>query len=236
MGRKVHPYGFRVGVIKDSRSRWYAADKKVYNEQLAEDMQIRKLVMAEVAHAGIASIEIERFPGQVTINVYTAKPGIIIGRKGATVNVLRKKLEDLTKKKTKLEVLEVSKPELDAHLVAESIVQQIEKRISHKRAMKQAMTRAMRMGAKGIKITTAGRLAGSEMKRTETVKDGRVPLSTLRADIDFARTEALTTYGRIGVKVWVYRGEVMPEDRKRELEQRVARVVEQGGQQQQQQA
>ena len=230
MGRKVHPYGFRVGVIKDSRSRWYAADKKTYNDQLSEDMQIRKLVMSEVAHAGIANIEIERFPGQVTINVYTAKPGIIIGRKGATVNVLRKKLEDLTKKKTKLEVLEVDKPELDAHLVAESIVQQIEKRISHKRAMKQAMTRAMRMGAKGIKITTAGRLAGSEMKRTETVKDGRVPLNTLRADIDFARQEALTTYGRIGVKVWVYRGEVMPEDRKRQLEERIARVAEQGQQ------
>ncbi len=228
MGRKVHPYGFRLGVIKDSRSRWYAADKKTYNEQLEEDRKIRDLVRSEVGHAGIADIEIERFPGQVTIYVHTAKPGIIIGRKGATVNVLRKKLEDLTKKKTKLEVLEVAKPELDAHLVARSIVEQIEKRISHKRAMKQAMTRAMRMGAKGIKITTAGRLAGSEMKRTETVKDGRVPLNTLRADIDYARDEALTTYGRIGVKVWVYRGEVMPEDRQRALEERVARVAEQG--------
>ncbi len=233
MGRKVHPFGFRLGVIKDSRSRWYSADKKVYNEQLVEDRKIRDLVLSEVGHAGIADVEIERFPGQVTIYVQTAKPGIIIGRKGATVNVLRKKLEDLTKKKTKLEVLEVGKPELDAHLVAESVVQQIEKRISHKRAMKQAMTRAMRMGAKGIKITTAGRLAGSEMKRTETVKDGRVPLNTLRADIDFARDEALTTYGRIGVKVWVYRGEVMPEDRKRALEERVARVAEQGQNQQQ---
>ncbi len=234
MGRKVHPFGFRLGVIKDSRSRWYAADKKTYNDQLVEDRKIRELVMSEVGHAGIAEVEIERFPGQVTIYVRTAKPGIIIGRKGATVNVLRKKLEDLTKKKTKLEVLEVPKPELDAHLVAESVVQQIEKRISHKRAMKQAMTRAMRMGAKGIKITTAGRLAGSEMKRTETVKDGRVPLNTLRADIDFARDEALTTYGRIGVKVWVYRGEVMPEDRKRQLEERIARVAEQGGQPQNQ--
>lgn len=231
MGRKVHPYGFRLGVIKDSQSRWFAADKKVYNEQLSEDMQVRRLVMGEVGHAGIAAIEIERFPGQVTINVFTAKPGIIIGRKGATVNELRKKLENLTKKKTKLEVLEVEKPELDAHLVAESVVQQIEKRISHKRAMKQAMTRAMRMGAKGIKITTAGRLAGSEMKRTETVKDGRVPLNTLRADIDYARNEALTTYGRIGVKVWLYRGEIMPEERNRVLEERVARVVEQGQQQ-----
>ncbi len=215
-------------MIKDPRSRWYSADKKVYNDQLAEDRKIRSLIMGEVSHAGIADIQIERFPGQVTIYLYTAKPGIIIGRKGATVNVLRKKLEDLTKKKTKLEVLEVGKPELDAHLVAKSVVEQIEKRISHKRAMKQAMTRAMRMGAKGIKITTAGRLAGSEMKRTETVKDGRVPLNTLRADIDYAQDQALTTYGRIGVKVWVYRGEIMPEDRKRQLEERVARVAEQG--------
>ncbi len=230
MGRKVHPFGFRLGVIKDSRSRWYSADKKVYNEQLVEDRKIRELVLGEVGHAGIADVEIERFPGQVTIYVQTAKPGIIIGRKGATVNVLRKKLEDLTKKKTKLEVLEVDRPELDAHLVAESVVQQIEKRISHKRAMKQAMTRAMRMGAKGIKITTAGRLAGSEMKRRETVKDGRVPLNTLRADIDFAQKEALTTYGRIGVKVWLYNGEIMPEDRKRKLEERMARVTESGAQ------
>ncbi len=226
MGRKVHPYGFRLGVIKDWRSRWYAADDKTYHAQLAEDAAIRQLVMDEVGHAGISEIEIERFPGQVTVNVYTAKPGIIIGRKGATVNVLRKKLDELTKKKTKLEVLEVDKPELTANLVAESIVQQIEKRISHKRAMKQAMTRAMRMGAKGIKITTAGRLSGSEMKRRETVKDGRVPLNTLRANIDYARKEALTTYGRIGVKVWLYTGDIMPEDRERELEERIARVVE----------
>ena len=230
MGRKVHPTGFRLGVIKDWRSRWYAADTKTYNLLLEEDRAIRKLVMSEVGKAGISNVEIERYPGLVTVNVYTAKPGIIIGRKGATVNVLRKKLDELTKKKTKLEVLEVTKPEINAALIAESITQQIEKRISHKRAMKQSVTRAMRMGAKGIKVECAGRLAGSEMKRRETVKEGRVPLNTLRADIDDATREALTTYGRIGVKVWVYNGEILPEDRKRQLEDRMQKIAEQGGQ------
>jgi small subunit ribosomal protein S3 len=153
----------------------------------------------------------------VTIYVHTAKPGIIIGRKGASVNQLRKDLEELTKQKIKLEVIEVERPESDAFLVAESICQQMEKRISHKRAMKQAMTRAMRGGALGIKITAGGRLAGSEMARREMVKDGRIPLNTLRADIDYARHEALTTYGKVGVKVWIYKGEVMPEQRKAEI-------------------
>ncbi len=227
MGRKVHPFGFRVGVIKDSRSRWYAADKKTYQQLLLEDRAIRALVTDKVSNAGIADIEIERYPGNVTVNVWTAKPGLVIGRKGQTVNELRKKLDELTKKKTKLEVLEVPKPETNAALIADSIAQQVEKRISHKRAMKQSVQRAMRSGAKGIKVEMAGRLAGSEMKRRETVKDGRVPLGTLRADIDYARTEAETTYGKIGIKVWVYHGEVLPEDRKRKLEERIARVVEQ---------
>ncbi len=226
MGRKVHPFGFRLGVIKDSRSRWYAADKKTYQQLLLEDRAIRKLITTKVSNAGIADIEIERYPGNVTVNVWTAKPGLVIGRKGATVNELRKKLDELTKKKTKLEVLEVPKPETSSALIAESIAQQVEKRISHKRAMKQSVQRAMRAGAKGIKVEMAGRLAGSEMKRRETVKDGRVPLGTLRADIDYARKEAKTTYGKIGIKVWVYHGEIMPEDRKRKLEERIARVVE----------
>lgn len=226
MGRKVHPFGFRVGVIKDSRSRWYAADKKTYQQLLIEDRAIRKLVSDKVSNAGIADVEIERYPGNVTVNVWTAKPGLVIGRKGATVNELRKKLDELTKKKTKLEVLEVPKPETNSALIAESIAQQVEKRISHKRAMKQSVQRAMRAGAKGIKVEMAGRLAGSEMKRRETVKDGRVPLGTLRADIDYARKEAKTTYGKIGIKVWVYHGEILPEDRKRKLEERIARVVE----------
>lgn len=227
MGRKVHPVGFRVGVIRDSRSRWYAADKKTYQGLLIEDRAIRKLVLDKVANAGIADVEIERYPGNVTVNVWTAKPGLVIGRKGATVNELRKKLDELTKKKTKLEVLEVTKPETTSALIAESIAQQVEKRISHKRAMKQSVQRAMRAGAKGIRVEMAGRLAGSEMKRRETVKDGRVPLGTLRADIDYATREARTTYGRIGIKVWVYHGEILPEDRKRKLEERIARVVEQ---------
>jgi small subunit ribosomal protein S3 len=226
VGRKVHPYGFRLGVIKDSRSRWYAADKKTYHQLLIEDREIRKLIMSKVANAGIADVEIERYPGNVTVNVYTAKPGLVIGRKGATVSELRKKLDELTKKKTKLEVLEVQKPETNAQLISDSIAQQVEKRISHKRAMKQSVQRAMRAGAKGVKVEMAGRLAGSEMKRRETVKDGRVPLGTLRADIDYARREAKTTYGKIGIKVWVYNGEILPEDRKRKLEERIARVVE----------
>jgi small subunit ribosomal protein S3 len=221
MGRKIHPYGFRLGIIKDWRSKWHAADKKAYTDQLAEDRAVRAIIRKEVGHAGIADVRIERFPKQVTIYVHTAKPGIIIGRKGASVNVLRQKLEKLTQKKIKLEVLEVNKPEADAFLIGESIAQQIEKRISHKRAMKQAITRAMRGGALGVKITAGGRLAGSEMARREMIKEGRVPLNTLRADIDFARTEATTTYGKIGIKVWVYKGEVMPEDRQKQILQQI---------------
>lgn len=231
MGRKIHPYGFRLGYIKDWRSKWYAADKKAYTDQLAEDTQVRQMIRQEVGHAGISDVRIERFPKQVTIYVHTAKPGIIIGRKGITVNLLRKHLEELTQKKIKLEVVEVERPEADASLVAESICQQIEKRISHKRAMKQAVTRALRGGAQGIKITAGGRLAGSEMARRELVKEGRVPLNTLRADIDFARHEALTTYGKIGVKVWIYRGDVMAEDREKQMMERmeaVAKAVEAG--------
>jgi small subunit ribosomal protein S3 len=221
MGRKVHPYGFRLGYIKDWRSKWFAADKKVYTAQLKEDMEIRELVRQKVGHAGIADVRIERFPKQVTIYVHTAKPGIIIGRKGASVNQLRKDLEDLTQKKIKLEVIEVAHPETDAYLVAEGIAQQLEKRISHKRAMKQAMTRAMRGGALGIKIKAGGRLAGSEMARREMVKEGRVPLNTLRADIDFARYEASTTYGKVGLKVWIYKGEVMPEEQQKQIRKQI---------------
>lgn len=221
MGRKVHPYGFRLGYIKDWRSKWYAADKNVYNELLAEDMKVRKLVMSKVGHAGIADIRIERFPNNVAIFVHTAKPGIIIGRKGQSVIQLRKDLEDLTKKKIKLDVVEVEMPDADAYLIAESICQQMEKRISHKRAMKQAVMRAMRGGAQGIKITAGGRLAGSEMARREMVKDGRIPLNTLRADIDYARHEALTTYGKIGVKVWIYKGEVLPDVRRAEIAKQI---------------
>ncbi len=221
MGRKVHPYVFRLGYIKDWRSKWYADDKKTYTDQIAEDRAIRAMIRKQVGHAGIAEIRIERFPKQVTIYVHTAKPGIIIGRKGVSVNQLRKDLETLTQKKIKLEVLEIERPETSAFLVSESIVQQIEKRISHKRAMKQAMTRAMRGGALGILIKVGGRLAGSEMARREKVREGRIPLNTLRANIDFAKNEALTTYGKIGIKVWVYLGDVMPEERAAQIQQEI---------------
>lgn len=211
MGRKVHPYGFRLGYIKDWKARWYAEGEE-YAQLLAEDLKVRKLVRDQVGHAGISNIEIERFPRarQLTVKIWTAKPGIVIGRKGANVNSLRKDLETLTDKKVHVDVDEVTRPELDAYLVAEGIAQQIERRISYKRAMKQAVQRAMRFGAKGVMITCAGRLHGAEMARLESTREGRIPRHTMRADIDFAQAEALTTFGRIGIKVWVYKGEMFP--------------------------
>ncbi len=210
MGRKVHPIGFRLGIIKDWETRWYAEGSQ-YADLLAEDRKIRQTIRQEMEQAGISHIEIERFPGAVQVMIHTSKPGIIIGRKGVSVNTLRAKLQELTGKKVKLDVIEIEKPELDAYLVAEDLADQLERRVSYKRAMKQAVARAMRAGAKGIMITVSGRLAGSEMARTDTVREGRVPRHTLRADIDFARAEALTTYGRIGVKVWIYKGDVLPQ-------------------------
>lgn len=212
MGRKVHPYGFRLGFIKDWRARWYA-EKKEYADLLEEDLKVRKLIRAELGHASISAVEVERFPRakHLAVKVHTAKPGIVIGRKGANVNALRKKLEDSTGKKVHVDVAEIDRPELDAYLVAEGIAQQIERRISYKRAMKQAVQRALRFGALGAMITCSGRLAGAEMARTETTREGQVPRHTMRADIDFAQAEALTTFGRVGVKVWIYKGEVLPE-------------------------
>ncbi len=208
MGRKVHPLGFRLGVIKTWKSRWYAEGEE-YAGLLGEDLEIRKIIRREVGHAGIADIEIERLPNQVIVVIHTARPGIIIGRRGAAVKELRRLLEEATGKKFKIEVQEVEKPDLSAYLVAENIAAQLERRISHGRAMRRAVQQAMRAGAKGVMITCAGRLAGAEMARKETVSEGRIPRHTLRADIDFARAEALTTYGRIGVKVWIYKGDVM---------------------------
>jgi small subunit ribosomal protein S3 len=211
LGRKVHPYGFRIGVIKSWKSRWYE-EGDAYAELLLEDRKIRQMITRGMEGAGISEIEIERFPKQVSITIHTAKPGIIIGRKGASVNQLRRELEELTSKKIRVDVLEIEKPELDSYLVAESIAQQLQRRISHKRAMKQAVTRALRLGALGVMISVGGRLSGSEMARRETVREGRVPRHTLRADIDYAAAEALTTFGRIGIKVWIYKGEVFPEE------------------------
>ncbi len=211
MGRKIHPYGYRLGVIYDWKSRWYAKKGKQYAQLLAEDAELRRFIKGKVGQAGVSKVGIERFPNQVIITIFTAKPGIIIGRKGAAVKELREAIEQQTGKKVKLEITEIEKPDLEAQLVAENIAGQIERRISHSRAMKRAVQQAMRMGAEGVKITASGRLAGSEMARREAVMEGRVPRSTLRADIDFAKAEALTTYGRIGVKVWIYKGEILPE-------------------------
>jgi small subunit ribosomal protein S3 len=211
LGRKVHPYGYRLKIIRDWQSHWYAKKGPQYADQLTEDFKLRAFLQKEVGRAGISKVDIERFPNQVIITIHTAKPGIIIGRKGAAVKLLREQLEKLSGKKVKLEVEEVEKPDMEAALVADNIAQQLERRISHSRAMKRAIQQAMRLGAEGIKIICSGRLAGSEMARRETLMEGRVPRSTLRADIDFARAEALTTYGRIGVKVWIYKGEVLPE-------------------------
>lgn len=209
MGRKVHPYGFRLGIIKDWKAKWYAEGNE-YTQLLHEDLAIRELIRREMGRAGISDILIDRFPNQVSITVLTAKPGIVIGRKGANVKELRGRLEALTGKSIRIDVQEVDDPETDAKLVAERIVEQIERRISHRRAMKQAASRAMRQGAEGVKIEVSGRLAGAEMARKESVNEGQVPRHTLRADIDYAQEEALTTYGRIGVKVWIYKGEVLP--------------------------
>jgi small subunit ribosomal protein S3 len=210
LGRKVHPIGFRLGTIEDHRSRWYA-EGEVYTELVAEDRAIRGLVTRNLPDAAISKVEIERFPpNQVKITVHSAKPGIIIGRKGATVNLLRGDLQKITNKKVKLDISEIERPELDAFLVAESIAEQLERRISHKRAMKQAILRALKAGAKGCMIRCGGRLAGAEMARVETLREGRVPRHTLRAEIDYAKSEALTTYGRIGIKVWIYKGERLP--------------------------
>ena len=209
MGRKVHPIGFRLGYIKDWQSKWFA--ERGYVEQLHEDMRLRKIITAELANAGVARVEIERSANKIEVTVYTAKPGIVIGKRGAKVDELKTSLEKQTGKKVKLNIQEIHQPELDAQLVAESIAEQINKRVSYKRAMKQAVQRAMRLGAQGVKIKCSGRLGGAEMARIAWEHDGRVPLHTLRADIDYATVHAHTTYGRIGVKVWIYKGEVFPD-------------------------
>ncbi len=213
MGRKVHPIGFRLGFTKDWESKWFAEGPE-YARLLNEDVAIRKLIRSQIGRAGISRIEIKRFPRQIAIAILTAKPGVVIGRKGANVNDLKRRLEALTGvagSNLRLDVVEVERPEVDAYLVAENIAEQLERRVSQKRAMRQAIQRAMRAGAKGIKIAVAGRLSGSEMARRESAREGRVPLHTLRADIDFAIAEAGTTFGRIGVKVWIYHGEILPE-------------------------
>ena len=215
MGRKVHPYGFRLGVIRDWKARWYAEGDD-YAGLLHEDLKVRQLIGDVAGRAGISRVEIERFPNQVLMTIWTARPGIVIGRKGASVKMLRRELEEMTGKRVSVDVQEVGQPELDAKLVAENVVSQLERRISHGRAMKRVVQAAMRAGAQGIKVMCKGRLHGAEMARRAWQREGRVPLQTLRADIDYAQEEAHTTYGRIGVKVWIYKGEVLPEAKAQE--------------------
>jgi len=207
MGRKVHPIGIRLGINTMWQGRWFAEGKQ-YRDQLQQDFAIRELVLEISPKAGVSRVEVERYPNKVKVSVYTAKPGILIGRKGDGANKVRKGLQDLVGKKVDLDIKELSAPDTEAFLIARNIADQLERRIAYRRAMKKAMQSAMRQGAQGIKIEVAGRLAGAEMARTVWLRDGRVPLQTLRADIDFSRAEALTTYGRIGIKVWVYKGEM----------------------------
>ena len=213
MGQKTHPYGFRLGVIKPWRSRWYAG--KTFAEFLKEDELVRKYLKTRLAHAAISDVHVERKPGKVTVTVFTGRPGVVIGKRGAEVDKLRDELAQLTGKEVGINVEEIKRPELDAQLVADNIANQLAQRISFRRAMKRAVQSAMRMGAQGIKLKTAGRLGGAEIARTEGYHEGRVPLHTLRADVDYATGTAKTTYGTIGVKVWIFKGEVVEDARGR---------------------
>lgn len=208
MGQKVHPHGARVGVIKDWDARWYA-NKKDFAQNLLEDHKIREYTKKKLYPAGISRIEIERAANKVTLGIHTGKPGIVIGKAGAGIEALKKELSKLTKDEININIYEVRRPEANAQLVAESIAQQLERRISFRRAMKQAIGRAMKSGIKGIKTQVSGRLGGADIARSESYNEGSIPLQTLRADIQYGFAEAMTTYGLIGVKVWVYRGEVM---------------------------
>lgn len=209
MGRKVNPIGFRLGINRTWDARWYA-EGDTYVQQLHQDFEIRDLIMKRNANAGVSRVEIERYPGKVKIVVHTAKPGVFIGRKGANVKESRAALEKLVGKKIDLEIKEIENPDLDAYLVARNIADQLERRIGFSRAMKRAIGQAMRQGAQGIRVQISGRLGGAEMARTIHMREGRVPRQTLRADIDYAVAEAHTTYGCIGVKVWIYKGDIFP--------------------------
>jgi small subunit ribosomal protein S3 len=213
MGQKVNSHGLRVGVIKDWDSRWFAKDN-LFGDILVEDYNLRKFLKKTLYNAGVPRIEIERDASRVRIHIHCAKPGMVIGRGGTEIDKLRAKCEAMLKKPVSINIVEVKTPDIDAQLVAENVAAQLEKRISFRRAMKQAIGRAMKLNAKGIKIAVAGRLGGAEIARKEHYNEGTIPLQTLRADIDYGFTEAKTTYGRIGVKVWIYKGEVLPEVKK----------------------
>ncbi len=217
MGRKVHPFGFRLGVVRNWQAKWFAEDN--YLDFLQEDLKLRKAIAAGYAEAGISLVEIERQANKVAITIHTARPGVVIGRGGQRVDEMRAKLEELIGKRIQLSILEVQQPELDGYLVAKAVAEQIEHRVAFRRAMKQAMFRTMQAGAKGMRISCSGRLGGAEIARREVMHQGQVPLHTLRADIDYGFTEARTTLGRIGVKVWVYRGDILPETTRPEAEE-----------------
>lgn len=208
MGQKINPNGFRLGVIRDWESKWYA--DKGYKETLNEDLQIRKFISEKLKDASVSTVEIERAANRINISIHTAKPGMVIGKGGSEVEALRKQLNALTSKQVHINIVEIKKPDLDAELVADSIARQLEARIAFRRAMRQASQRSMRAGAKGIRIQVSGRLNGADMARREWHTEGRVPLQTLRADIDYAWVNAFTTYGEIGVQVWINRGEILP--------------------------
>ncbi len=214
MGQKVNPHGLRIGIIKDWDTKWYASDKD-FSDLLVEDVKIRKFIKGKLYSSGVSRIEIERAASKVKINVNTAKPGLVIGKGGTGIEELRKEVEKMTGKSVLINITEIKTPDMDAQLVAENIATQLEKRISFRRAMKQAMSRTMKLGAKGIKTAVAGRLGGAEIARTEHYHEGTIPLQTLRADIDYGFAEANTTYGKIGVKVWIYKGEVLPAAKKK---------------------
>lgn len=212
MGQKVNPHGLRIGIIKTWDAKWYA--DKDYAKNLHEDIKVRDFLKEKLYAAGVSRIEIERAANRVKVTIHTAKPGMVIGRGGSGIEEIKKDLKKLTDKTIDVNIAEVKQPELDATLVAESIAAQLEKRIAFRRAMKQSVTRTMRMGAKGIKVMVGGRLGGAEIARSEHYREGSIPLHTLRADIDYGTAEAHTTYGRIGVKVWIYKGEVLPQAKK----------------------
>jgi small subunit ribosomal protein S3 len=209
LGQKVHPIGIRLGIIKTWNSKWFA--RKDYKDFLYEDLAIQKYIKSNLFHAGVPKIEIERTGQKIKTTIHTARPGIIIGKKGAEVEKLKKKLESMTGKEISIDIKEIRKPELDATLVAENIAMQLEKRIAFRRAMKKSVISAIRFGAQGIKVACSGRLAGAEIARDEWYREGRVPLHTFRSDIDYGVAEAKTTYGRIGVKVWIYKGDILQE-------------------------
>lgn len=214
MGQKVHPIGLRVGIIRDWESKWFA--EKDYADLLHEDIKVRKYIESSLKDASVSKVEIERAANRVNITIHTAKPGMVIGKGGTEVENLRKYLSDLTGKRVHINIVEIKRADLDARLVAENIARQLENRVSFRRAQKQAIQRSMRAGAKGIKTMVSGRLGGADIARSESYSEGTVPLHTLRADIDYATAEADTTYGKLGVKVWIYRGEILPTKKKTE--------------------